>query len=69
MEKGDLQAEVKRVKSFAKKISNKLTSSDYRGLYSKKGVVKLLTGYGYPISEGVVDDGNWEEIYNILTEI
>jgi len=57
------------VKDFAKKISLKLQSSDYKGLYSKQGVTDLLKGYGYPLKDGEVNDENWEEIYNILTPL
>lgn len=58
-----------KIKLFAKKISSRLTSSDYKGLYSKKGVIDLLKGYGYPNSENDVNDNNWEIIYDILTEV
>lgn len=58
-----------KIKQFAKKISSSLTSSDYKGLYSKEGVIDLLKGYGYPNSENDVNDNNWEIIYDILTEL
>ena len=28
-----------------------------------------IKGYGYPLKDGEVTDGNWEEIYEILTAI
>lgn len=58
-----------KINQFAKKISSKLNSSDYKDLYSKEGVVNLLKGYGYPIGEQDVNDNNWKEIYEMLTEI
>ncbi len=54
---------------FAKKISKKLTASDYKGLCSKEGVINLMKGYGYPLKEGDITDDNWEKIYEILTPI
>jgi hypothetical protein len=54
---------------FAKKISTKLTASDYKGLNSKQGVIDLLKGYGYPLKDGEITDSNWEKVYNILTPI
>lgn len=59
----------KIMKEFAKKISKNLTSSDFKGLYSKAGVINLLIGYGYPVKKDDINDNNWEEIYNILTVI
>jgi hypothetical protein len=58
-----------KIKEFAKKISSRLTASDYNGLHSKQGVIDLLKGYGYPLKEDDVTDDNWEEIYDLLTEI
>jgi len=58
-----------KIKIFAKKISGVLTSSDYKELYSLEGVVGLLKGYGYPVTTADIDDSNWEEIYDILTEV
>lgn len=55
-----------KIKQFVKKIT--LTSSDYKGLYSKKGVIDLLKGYGYPVVENEINDENWEELYNLLIE-
>lgn len=57
------------MKEFIKKIRKVLTSSDYKGLYSKEGVINLLKGYGYPLKDGEVSDDNWEELYNLLTDI
>ena len=57
------------MKEFAKKISTHLTSSDYKGLNSKEGVISLLKGYGYPLKDNEITDDNWEEIYNILTTL
>jgi hypothetical protein len=58
-----------KIKLFAKKISSRLTSSDYRGLYSKDCVINLLKGYGYSINKDDVNDNNWEELYDILTDV
>jgi hypothetical protein len=55
-----------KIKQFVKKIT--LTSSDYKGLYSKKGVTDLLKGYGYPVFENEINDENWEEVYDLLIE-
>ena len=57
------------MKEFIKKISKVLTASDYKGLYSKEGVITLLKGYGYPVKDGEITDANWEELYNLLTDI
>jgi hypothetical protein len=54
---------------FAKKISSKLQASDYKGLYSKEGVIALMKGYGYPLKDGEINDQNWEEVYNVLTPL
>lgn len=58
-----------KIKVFAKKISSCLTSSDYKGLYSKEGVFNLLKGYGYPIKNDDLSNDNWKEIYDILTVV
>lgn len=57
------------MKEFAKKISGQLTATDFKGLYSKEGVIALMKGYGYPLKDADINEANWEEIYNILTEL
>lgn len=55
-----------KIQTFAKKISRNLTSSDYKGLYSKTGVINLLKGYGLPLNDNDINDDNWENIYDTL---
>ena len=61
---------MEKIKEFCKKIASKLQVEDYKGLYSKEGVVNLLYGYGYPKSALTeITESNWEELYILLTNI
>lgn len=59
---------MKKILEFAKKISPKLSVTDFGKLDSKEGIKEVINGFGYMPKNDIesIDDENWLEVQNIL---